>query len=143
MYRRVRLEALREAPYAFGSTYEAESDRPESSWRQALMDRARFLAEVDGVVAGTASRGEGDSIGAAALTAMWVDPRFRQKGLGDLLVRTLIEWAKTHRYDRLLLWVTEGNENAERLYQRNGFVRTGAAQDVRPGHLEREMSREL
>lgn len=101
------------------------------------------MAEVDGVVAGTASGGDGDSVAAAALTAMWVDPRFRQKGLGDLLVRTVVEWAKAHRYDRLLLWVTDGNNNAERLYQRNGFVRTGAAQDVRPGHLEREMSREL
>lgn len=101
------------------------------------------MAEVDGVVAGTASGGAGESTGAAALTAMWVDPRFRRRGVGGLLVNTVVGWARSNHYDRLLLWVSEGNENAERLYQRNGFVRTGAAKDVRPGHLEQEMSRKL
>ena len=101
------------------------------------------MAEVDRVAAGTASGGPGDSAGAAALTAMWVDPRFRRRGVGDLLVKTVVEWAKANLYDRLFLWVTEGNENAERLYLRNRFVRTGAAKDVRPGHLEHEMLRSL
>lgn len=55
----------------------------------------------------------------------------------------VMEWAKSNRYSKLLLWVTDGNNNAERLYERNGFARTGAQQDVRPGHLEYEMSREL
>jgi GNAT superfamily N-acetyltransferase len=143
LYRRIRLEALQEAPYAFGSTYANEAARPERSWRQALADRVRFVAEVDGVVAGTASGGEGDSTGTAALTAMWVDPRFRRQGIGALLVKTVVEWAEAGRHNRLFLWVTDGNDNAERLYQRNSFVRTGAVQDVRPGHLEYEMSREL
>jgi hypothetical protein len=43
----------------------------------------------------------------------------------------------------MLLWVTDGNAGAERLYARHGFTRTGAAQDVRPGHLEYEMARRL
>ncbi|HKW70341.1 MAG TPA: GNAT family N-acetyltransferase [Candidatus Dormibacteraeota bacterium] len=143
LYRRIRLAALQEAPYAFGSTYAAEAGRPERSWRRTLDDRARFLAEVDGVVAGTASGGEGDSPAVAALTAMWVDPRFRRRGVGEVLVMAVMEWAKSNRYSKLLLWVTDGNNNAERLYERNGFARTGAQQDVRPGHLEYEMSREL
>ena len=40
-------------------------------------------------------------------------------------------------------WVTEVNAGAQRLYERNGFTRTGASQDVRPGELEHEMSRSL
>ena len=143
LYRRLRLEALREAPYAFGSTYASESGRLERSWRQALVDRVRFVAEVGVVAAGTASGGAGDATGAAALTAMWVDPRFRRQGVGDVLVKTVTEWARLNGYHQLFLWVTDGNANAERLYQRNGFARTGAAHDVRPGHLEHEMSREL
>ena len=101
------------------------------------------MAEVDGVLAGTASGGPGDSAHAASLTAMWVDPQFRRRGLGDLLVKTVADWAKSNDYRELSLWVTEGNHDAERLYKRNGFVRSGAAQDVRAGHLEHEMSREL
>ena len=43
----------------------------------------------------------------------------------------------------MLLWVADGNVNAERLYVRNGFARTGADQEMRPGQLEYEMSRRL
>jgi len=139
----VRLDALQEAPYAFGSTYEAERDAAERRWRQTLVDRARFVVEEDGVVAGTVSGGDGDAGGVAAMTAMWVDPRFRRRGIGDLLVKTVLDWARLDGYVEMFLWVTDGNHAAERLYARNGFVRTGAAQDVRPGHLEYEMARRL
>jgi GNAT superfamily N-acetyltransferase len=143
LYRRVRLAALKEAPYAFGSTYAGERDAPETRWRQTLRDRTRFVAEEEGVVAGTVSGGDGDASGAAAMTAMWVDPRFRRRGVGDLLVKTLLDWARSNGYGQMLLWVTDGNAGAERLYARHGFTRTGAAQDVRPGHLEYEMARRL
>ena len=108
-----------------------------------MVDRARFVAEVDGVVAGTVSGSEGTSTPTADMTAMWVDPRFRKRGVGDLLVKTLLDWARSNGYAQMLLWVTDGNAAAERLYARHGFTRTGAAQDVRPGHLEYEMARRL
>jgi GNAT superfamily N-acetyltransferase len=76
------------------------------------------------------------------MTSMWVDPRFRRQGIGDLLVKTVIEWAKAGGYRELYLWVTAVNHNAERLYQLNDFVRTGASQDIRGG-LEFEMVRKL
>jgi ribosomal protein S18 acetylase RimI-like enzyme len=108
-----------------------------------LRDRTRFVAEVDGVVAGTVSGGDADIAGTAAMTAMWVDPRFRRRGIGDLLVGTVVAWAKGARYERMLLWVADGNDNAERLYARHGFQRTGERQDLRPGELEHEMARDL
>lgn len=140
LYRRVRLAALKEAPYAFGSRYEVEVRAPESRWREVVTSRTRFVAEVDGVVAGTVSGGDGDSTRSVAMTAMWVDPRFRRQGVGAVLVKTVIEWARKTGYGEMFLWVTDGNANAERLYERNGFMRTGASQDVRPGQLEYEMS---
>ncbi len=108
-----------------------------------MTDRARFVAEVDGVVAGTVSGGDAEMNGAAAMTAMWVDPRFRRRGVGDALVKHLLDWARTAGYSRMFLWVTDGNGNAERMYERNGFRPTGAEQEVRPGQLEHEMSRTL
>lgn len=101
------------------------------------------MAEADGIVAGTVSGGDGDSTAAAAMTAMWVDPRFRRQGVGEVLVKHVIEWARSSRYDEMFLWVTDVNANAERLYQRNGFVSTGAVQEVRPGEFEHEMSRKI
>jgi GNAT superfamily N-acetyltransferase len=137
----VRLEALREAPYAFGSTLAGEQDRPEADWRRAIASRVRFVAEVGGAVVGTVSCGDGESTGVAALTAMWVDPGFRRQGIGALLVQRVITWAREAGYGRVVLWVVEDNDSAERLYERHGFRRTGAQEEVRPGRLEYEMSR--
>jgi len=74
---------------------------------------------------------------------MWVDPRFRRAGVGDALVKHVIEWVSGQGCEQLFLWVTAVNAAAERLYARNGFERTGAAQEVRPGELEYEMVRRL
>ena len=139
----MRLAALEEAPHAFGSSYEREVDAPEQRWRQGLKDRARFIAEVDGVVAGTVSGGDAAGSGAAAMTAMWVDPRYRRRGVGDLLVKTVVDWAKSAGYGEMLLWVADGNPDAERLYMLNGFASTGAVQEMRAGALEHEMARRL
>ena len=90
---------------------------------------------------GTVSCGDGESTGVAALTAMWVDPGFRRRGIGALLVQRAIDWARETGYSQPVLWVVDGNEDAERLYARHGFRRTGAQEEVRPGRLEYEMSR--
>lgn len=143
IYRRVRLDALKEAPYAFGSTHAGEVELDETSWRQRLKRGTTFVAEVDGTIAGTVATRASEVTGVAALIAMWVDPRYRRRGVGDALVKTVIEWTTGQGYDSVFLWVTAVNANAERLYARNGFVRTGASQDVRPGELEYEMSKRL
>jgi GNAT superfamily N-acetyltransferase len=36
-----------------------------------------------------------------------------------------IEWARSRKLRRLVLWVTEGNGPATRLYERQGFADTG------------------
>jgi GNAT superfamily N-acetyltransferase len=100
------------------------------------------VAELDGRVVGTASGGESGYSRAASLTSLWVDPSARGKGVGDSLIATFVSWAQGAGYQQLMLWVTEGNTNAETLYQRHGFRRTGAIQPVRAGddRLELEMS---
>jgi GNAT superfamily N-acetyltransferase len=145
MFRKVRLAALKEAPYAFGSTYESEVVASEVSWRHRLSERSRFVAEVDGQVVGTVGAGRGEFDGAAALTALWVDPGFRGQGVGTALVEAVVDWAKSQGFNQVLLWVTEVNENAQRVYQRHGFARTGRAIEVRPREpaVEYEMARAL
>jgi len=134
---------LKEAPYAFGSTYEAEVDRSEKRWRSALQHRARFVAESGGEVIGTVGAGSSDVTGTAALTALWVAPAARGRGVGEALVNVVLEWAKEAGYEQVMLWVVEGNSAAESLYGRTGFRRTGSVQMVRPGdpRIEYEMVR--
>jgi GNAT superfamily N-acetyltransferase len=139
------LAALKEAPDAFGSTYESEAGAGDESWRERLADRTRFVAEIDGEPAGIVSGGESGAEGTAAITTMWVDPRFRRRGVGDLLVKSVLVWAQSTGYSRVVLWVTEGNDKAERLYERNGFARTGQVSLVRAGEdrIEYQMGRKL
>jgi GNAT superfamily N-acetyltransferase len=137
----VRLAALKEAPYAFGSRWENEKDRSEEEWRQVVKSRWRFVAVRDGQVVGTAAGGEGSYKGAAALTSLWVEPGSRGLGIGDQLVIAVLDWAKAAGFSRALLWVADGNLHAEALYRRNGFLRTGDVTNAHP--LEFEMSRPL
>lgn len=139
----MRLAALKDAPHAFGSTWDHEKDRTEQEWRNAVVSRTRFVAESDGEVVGTGSGGSSNVTGTAALTALWVEPSARGRGVGDMLVRAVLAWAREANYEQVVLWVVEGNGAAERLYARTGFKRTGSLQPVRPGdtRIEYEMSR--
>ncbi len=73
--------------------------------------------------------GDGEFTGSAALTSLWVDPRFRGRGLGSALIDAVVDWARERGLSQILLWVTDGNQHAETLYLRNGFVRTGGEID--------------
>lgn len=141
----MRLASLREAPYAFGSTFEAEVGAGEERWRAGISGRARFVAEAEGKVVGTVGGGESTLRGTAALTSLWVEPSARGRGVARILVDCVLDWAKESGYENVVLWVVGGNFGAERLYERRGFTRTGAVQNVRPGdaRVEYEMSRAL
>lgn len=137
----MRLAALKDAPYAFGSSWENEKLNSEEEWRQFVASRTRFVAELDGQVVGTAAGGDSSYTGTAALTSLWVDARSRGHGIGDQLVNAVLEWANAAGFSRVLLWVTDGNSHAEALYLRNGFVRTGDVVDE--PRREFEMSRRI
>jgi GNAT superfamily N-acetyltransferase len=98
---------------------------------------------VEGEVAGTVGGGAGESARTIALTALWVDPRFRGRGVGGALAEAVVDWAASQGCAQVVLWVTEVNKAAERLYEHHGFVRTGIVAEVRPGEpvVEYEMAR--
>jgi GNAT superfamily N-acetyltransferase len=133
---------LKDAPYAFGSKFELELHADEDSWRNRLAGRSQFVAELDGNVAGTAG-GIASDDASAALISMWVAPAARGKGVGEMLVHAVLDWARKEGYPAVRLWVTDGNVAAERLYLRCGFVRTGATQPVFPGEPRMELEMEL
>jgi ribosomal protein S18 acetylase RimI-like enzyme len=140
-FREVRLTALKDAPYAFGSSWEKEKDASDEQWRAAVTARSRFVAVQGERVVGMAAGGDSNSSDTAALTSLWVEPGSRGQGIGDQLVTTVVEWAKAAGFSQVSLWVTEGNVNAEALYRRNGFMRTG--ETVEEPLREFEMARRL
>lgn len=145
-FRELRLTALAEAPYAFGSTLARELGFDEETWRARLARGRQLVAERDGDWLGTVAGVAAEDGSGAELVSMWVAPQARGGGLGAELVLAVIDWARAAGHDRLSLWVAEGNQRAERLYLRLGFARTGRVVPIRPeepDRLEAEMSLRL
>ena len=123
--RAVRLRALADTPDAFASTLGNEQSMPDEKWsaRLATPDAATFIAVSNDQDVGIAVGAYFN--GAAGLFAMWVAPEARGKGIGDALVRAVIDWANESGHERLVLEVGDWNQPANNLYKRNGFEPTG------------------
>ena len=145
--RDIRLEALRDAPTAFGSTYEREATRGEADWRLRIARGGTFLAFIPASAcepAGLIGGYQEDPV-TAELVSMYVRPRARGHGVGEALVATVIAWARNKSAAEVRLWVTETNAPARALYERCGFAPTGERQPVpsTPGLDEVAMTRPL
>jgi GNAT superfamily N-acetyltransferase len=148
LWREVRLAALADAPHAFASTLAKEQAYVEASWRNWLR-RDRGMKAV--AIAGTTAIGlvgawlPETRQGAVELYSMWVQPLWRGRGVGDLLVTEVLDWARENHHKRIDLWVVEGNSAAETLYQRHGFRATDEHQPhpSQPDLRERVWTREL
>ena len=135
--RAVRLAALADTPSAFGSTLAAEAAYPPDRWQEraqaaeAGVDSVTFFAldgsSVVGLVGGYREPGAADE--AVELVSMWVAPSHRGTGTGHRLVEAVVDWARSVGAAGINLWVTRGNDPAERLYRSLGFEPTG---DVAP-----------
>jgi GNAT superfamily N-acetyltransferase len=128
--RAIRLRALADAPDAFGQTLAQASslgaDEYEARARVAAegQERAFFVAETDrgGWVGMIAGHDQGTRV---ALLSMWVAPPHRRCGVGQRLVRTLLEWAESKSAREVYLFVTDGNDSARALYASMGFAPSG------------------
>ena len=142
LWRELRLDALAEAPYAFGSKladWQGERDT-EVRWRGRLSDvPLNLVAEWQKSPAGMASGTAPDPDGSVELISMWVAPFARGHGVGDALVEGVIEWACEQQALRVVLAVFESNKRALALYRRDGFMDVGAM----AGATERKMVRLL
>jgi GNAT superfamily N-acetyltransferase len=143
--REVRLQALSEAPLAFGSTYEKELARTTSDWQRWMSPGVTFVlyepAGARGIIAGL--RDETDRA-VVYLLAMWVHPKIRGAGGADALVAEVVTWARSEGAKFVRLNVIQGNDRARRFYERNGFRDTGQqAIRQRDGLIENQMERPL
>lgn len=144
--RDVRIRALADAPFAYGSRLEEERDQPESLWRARLEQQAAatFLAinghETVGLVRTFVAP---EDVTTAELVSMWVAPHARGQGVGRQLVAAVVEWVRHHDATSLELWVTETNAAARRLYESCGFVLTGGRRTLPSDPLLSEVAMRL
>ncbi|WP_017600952.1 GNAT family N-acetyltransferase [Nocardiopsis lucentensis] len=141
LWRELRLSALAEAPYAFGSTlaeWQGSGDR-EERWRARLSIPGAhdLVALLDGRPVGMASGvpGEADSV---ELISMWVTPAARGRGVGDHLIWAVERWGQRRGARTLRLSVLPNNDRAAALYERHGFADTGELGDLLPDSVRRE-----
>lgn len=124
--RQIRLAALNDAPYAFGTTFSDAAHWPEASWIEQLQTLPTFVAVLDGVDCGIVrSSPHPEEEHVTELISMWVAPEARGKGVGEALIETVIHWSRAKGYKWLSLDVSEDNCFAIALYERYGFRATG------------------
>jgi GNAT superfamily N-acetyltransferase len=63
--------------------------------------------------------------GSAELHRLYLDARLRGRGTGRALVEAVLDWCRTQKIRRLILWSDTRFDQAHRLYERMGFQRTG------------------
>lgn len=143
LWRIVRLQALEEAPYAFGtslSDWQGEGDR-ESRWRNRLDDVPfNVVAAVDGRPVGQVSGTDLDDRLSVELISMWVAAISRGTGIGEALIDAVVGWAEGIGAQGVSLAVKDANSHAIALYERAGFVDRGVSADTPD---ERTMTRLL
>jgi DNA-binding MarR family transcriptional regulator/GNAT superfamily N-acetyltransferase len=83
-----------------------------------------WIAELDGERVGCVFvvRNEDDR-NTAQLRCLLVDPKARGKGVGRLLVRECISFAREAGYTKMVLWTNDVLVSARRIYEAEGFER--------------------
>jgi ribosomal protein S18 acetylase RimI-like enzyme len=138
LWRDMRHRGLSQDPEAFGSTLEQEREYDEAAWRSGV-NRGRMVVAFLGNRPVGMAGSHAPEPGVTAIISMWVAPEQRGQGLGRRLVDDVV--AASPALDVVRLWVAEGNDGARRVYERAGFVDTGARKPVRPGasRMRRQM----
>ena len=146
-WRSLRLRALEDAPYAFSTTFQWASERPDQWWRERTASlagssrRVMFVAELGAALAACAGVDRDyDSDDVPTVISMWVAPEARRRGLARALLDAAVEFCRAAGGPVLRLFVIEGNDAARRLYLRYGFVETGR---IERDHARAEREMEL
>lgn len=126
-FRRVRLDALRLHPTAFGASYDQDRRATPDALAARLLEPPSYMfggfttgAELVGTSA-LRLQSSAKSRHKGSVFAVYVDAAHRRSGLARALVETVIARARDERLNVLQLTVTLGNDAARRLYGALGF----------------------
>jgi ribosomal protein S18 acetylase RimI-like enzyme len=127
-YRQIRLEALSNDPDSFGTMHDEEAIRTTDNFREKIpVDNNSFILgcyEAEDLIGIVAFHQESriKLRHKAYIRSMYVQPKYRKKGIGKLLLNELIARAKAiQEIKMLLLDVVTNNLPAKQLYLSFGF----------------------
>ncbi len=126
-YRDLRLEALQNAPTAFGSSYEAESRSSLADFEDTVTRSHIAGAWLWGALVGTAGFYRLDGTKVAHRGNIWgvyVRPDARGRGIAHALISDVLAYART-QVEQVHLSVVTENDSARRLYEHLGFTTYG------------------
>jgi ribosomal protein S18 acetylase RimI-like enzyme len=128
VWRSIRIDALRDAPEAFGQTLEHAEQQPLSDFESTVSGSfPPFAAFDDGKVVGTAGfyiLGGPKMSHRGVLWGMYVASAHRRRGVGRKLVAAIIDHAR-ELVDQVHLHVVTTNAAAYGFYRSMGFVTYG------------------
>ena len=136
LYRAFRLRALQDHPEAFTSSFEEENHRPLADAERRLSIESRACmwgAFEDGQLAGVFGFDREErrkNLHKATLIGLSVASGFLGRGIGQALVKAVMQGARDAGISLLVLTVTEGNAKARALYARAGFQTIGIEPDA-------------
>ncbi len=147
-HRDLRLEMLRDTPYAFLTPLSRAQARSDEEWRST--HASNLLPDSVVVVADDGDRWVGMMAGREYLNyapprvfllSVYVTPAHRSSTLATRLLREVVTWARDRGYAELHLDVHERSSAARAFYAREGFVPTGHTQEyaLNPAETELEM----
>jgi GNAT superfamily N-acetyltransferase len=128
--REIRLQALRDAPDAFASTYAREAAFGEDEWHRRATRDGSFIAFLPEVTPAGLGGGYLAAPEVVELIGMFVRPQARGRGVGEAVIDAVAGWARAHGASTVHLWVTETNKPARMLYERCGFTLTAERQPL-------------
>ncbi|MEV3857094.1 helix-turn-helix domain-containing GNAT family N-acetyltransferase [Streptomyces sp. NPDC050095] len=122
-----RNGAVYAAEFGWNADYEGLVARIVADFAQdhdPYLERV-WIAELDGRPVGCVMCVRDEAPGTARLRLLLVEPEARGLGVGDRLVRAVIDFARGVGYRELVLWTNDVLKSARSIYQRHGFVLVG------------------
>lgn len=129
-YKELRLKALKDNPLAFDSSPEDEEQLSEEEWKEKLAeendfkvfieDNRRLIAKME---VEWDKRAKVRHI--AEVYGVYIDPQYRGKGLGKMLMDAVEKLAPQHDIKKLWLDVVVTQAPAMGLYRKLGFREIG------------------
>jgi GNAT superfamily N-acetyltransferase len=124
------------AEHGWDATFEALVARVVADFGERADGRrqAAWIAELDGERVGCIFCTASDAPDTAQLRLLLVEPQSRGAGVGTRLVEECLRFARRAGYRRIMLWTTDVQANARRIYQRQGFELDVREPQTRFGH---------